>query len=206
MRTIHPRRSAGSVTFGALVASVLGVVACTSRDAETPAATREGPTPAASAEATPPSTMTPPPMPHRGGDMPAEACPMAVPGTSAAVSEIEGGAAIDLTTTGDVAAVRARARTLAEHHAMRMEERPSRAGEGKGPPMGPGPGPTPGPRMGGRMQGMADVQVRVEDVEGGARLVLTPRSGNDSDVARVRAHAQQMATRMASGHCPQMMM
>lgn len=202
----HSRRSVCTLSFGALVSTLFGVGACSSREGETNAAKRRGSTPSGSPDATTPSAT---PSHERDEDAPAEACPTAVPGTSVRARDVEGGAALEVTTTGDVAAVRARARVLAEHHGMRMDEHarmhggdPRPAAEGHGP-MGPGPGP----RMEGGARGMAGVQASVEDIDGGARIVLTPRGGGDRDeVEIVRAHARRIAERMASGRCPQMMM
>lgn len=50
-----------------------------------------------------------------GGDM-GKSCPMMVPGTTARSEEVEGGAAIVLTTTGDVAELRRRVAAMAEKH------------------------------------------------------------------------------------------
>ena len=45
-----------------------------------------------------------------------------------------------------------------------------------------------------------DVDTRVEDVEGGARLIMT--ATNPADVETVRADAQRHAQQLSAGECP----
>jgi hypothetical protein len=45
---------------------------------------------------------------------------------------------------------------------------------------------------------------RSEEIEGGARLVITPR--DPGDLAKLREHAGQHAGMLASGRCPMMAM
>lgn len=193
----HARRSICALVFGALASAALGVAACSSREAETSAAQQDGSTPAAPAEGSTPKE-----------DVPAEACPTAVPGTSVEARDVEGGAVLEVTTTGDVAAVRARARVYAEHHGMPSHEHERMyGGEYRSAPTGATGPATPRPKMHGGVHGMAGVQASVQDIDGGARIVLAPRGGGDRDeVAVVRAHARRIAERMASGRCPKMLM
>jgi hypothetical protein len=43
---------------------------------------------------------------------------------------------------------------------------------------------------------------RAEDIDAGARIVLTPR--DPSQLAELRARVHEHAAQMASGHCPMM--
>lgn len=147
-----------------------------------------------------------------GGDAPAEACPAAVPGTSVRALEIERGAALEITTTGDVAAVRKRARVMAEHHGIALEDHvlmhrdagPDAAGHDPSL-MGGEPGTDRAPNA-SRTEGIASLSASVEDIEAGARVLLVPREGSDRDtVEAVRAHARRVAARMSEGVCPVMM-
>jgi hypothetical protein len=152
-----------------------------------------------------------------GGDM-AGMCPMAVEGTTARAEDVEGGAAIVFTTTGDVAELRRRVAHMADMHNQRQ-------GDGHGHMMGmhgsqPGSGPhahggapddgqppqrsgMQGGMMGGGMM-MPPATARSEEIEGGARLVLTPR--DPAELANLREHVHQHAEQMASGRCPMMSM
>jgi hypothetical protein len=127
------------------------------------------------------------PGPHAGmghgpgmhGAMTAEMCPMGVAGTTATAEETENGVAMRFQTTGDVDAVRQRARAMAEHHAAMGKD-------------GGMPHPMP----------MAGVPATVEDVEGGARIVFTPTADQKP---QVQQHVKDMASAMAtSGQCPMM--
>lgn len=146
-------------------------------------------------------------------------CPMQVEGTSAMAEDVEGGAALAFTTTGDVAELRRRVAHMAnmhnrhggaEHgHGMGMHSRqgspdqghrhdgsPAQGGEARGGGM------HDGMMMGGSM--MPAANARSEEIEGGARIVLTPRDPTELTV--LREHARHMADRMASGQCPMMSM
>jgi hypothetical protein len=123
----------------------------------------------------------------------AATCPMAVAGTSARAEDVDGGAAIAFTTTGDVTELRRRVAHMAEMHARHH-------GEGHGPMMGNDS------KMGTMGHGMmmAAAQARSEDIEAGARIVLTPNE--PAELARLREHTRQHAEKMASGQCPMMSM
>jgi metallo-beta-lactamase family protein len=57
---------------------------------------------------------------------------------------------------------------------------------------------------GGMMSGpmMPDATARSEEIDGGARIVVTPR--DPSELTALREHARHMADQMASGQCPMM--
>jgi hypothetical protein len=151
-----------------------------------------------------------------GHDM-AATCPMTVEGTSARAEDVQGGAALAFTTTGDVAELRRRVAHMVEMHEKHH-------GEGHGAGMGGG-GADKG-MMGGHegmmggdkgmmggdkgMMGghegmmMPPATARSEEIEGGARLIFTPRDA--ADLPKLRDHARQHAEKMASGQCPMMAM
>ena len=138
-----------------------------------------------------------------GGASDPSSCPTAVPGTTVRATDTEGGAALELTTTGDVAAVRARSRKLAEHHGM-PGDHPSAGmhGPGHGPGQAMGGQAMDGRAMGGHAMGghaMVDAEVRVQDIEGGVRIELTPRV--PTELEAVRAHAGHLAQRLGAGDC-----
>jgi hypothetical protein len=100
-------------------------------------------------------------------------CPMGVPGTSVTVEDTERGAALVFVTTGDVAQVRARAKTLAADLAA-------------GRPTGHG--------MSDMITGASGATA--SDVERGARVgLVAPDAG--AIQAQIRMHAQHLA----SGSC-----
>ena len=139
-----------------------------------------------------------------GGMMRAEpggndaSCPLQLQGTTATVEDVDGGVAIRFTTTGDVAELR-----------RRVTERVAWHTAGPHPGMGPGRGMGQGGRGAGRgapvmaHQEMMAADARVEEVEGGARMVFTPPDPARLEALRseVRAHAAQMT---ATGQCPMM--
>ena len=152
-------------------------------------------------------------------------CPTAVANTAAHAEEVDGGAAIAFTATGDVAEVRRRVARMAEMYNRRQTEGhgfmlhmgpgtmgpgPGRMGSGT---MGMGPGRMagdmhgsqvggmPGGMMGGDMM-MPPSIARSDDIEGGARLVLTPR--DPAQLPTLQQHTQQMAAGMDARQCPMM--
>jgi hypothetical protein len=178
-----------------LLSSVLG---CSSCDEQRPSS---------SVSSSTPDGETP-----REGDAPAEACPAAVPGTSVRALDIDGGAALEITTTADVDAVRARARVMAEHHGISLDDH--RRMHRDDDPGNAAHGPA---RMGGELddpgsaadaqRGLASISVAVDDIDGGVRILMVPRgAGGRDEVAAVRTHARRIAGRMADGRCPVMMM
>ncbi len=142
--------------------------------------------------------------PEGMGAMPAEACPMAVPGTRVAAADTPGGESVTFTTTPDRAAdLRARVHAMVDMH--------NRHGEGGGKE-GMRDGMHGGMMMGGGSMGPSGAgadqmsmmpppsRAAVEDVEGGARIVVTPNDPADLDRLRsaVLMHAQHM---QESGTC-----
>jgi hypothetical protein len=177
--------------LGALTASAFGF-ACSAADAP-------GGTPAQSEQA----SATPASAGPGGRAADSSLCPTAVPGTTVRATDTEGGAALELTTTGDVAAVRARSRKLAEHHGMTGDQ-PSAGGHGPGraPGQAMGGHAMDGQAMGGHAMGghaMDDAEVRVQDIEGGVRIELTPRV--PTGLEAVRTHANHLAQRLGAGDC-----
>lgn len=166
---------------------------------------------------------------HHGPGMAHEACPMALPGTTVAASETDDGAALTFSTSGDVEELRRRVRAAAAHHARMSEAHASAAmGMGSGASAGDAAGTGPadaghgamggsGPAASGTGAGccggagpaghgkaLLSASARAEDVEGGARLLLTPRDPAQADA--LRAEVREHAARMASGGgCPMTM-
>ena len=150
-------------------------------------------------------------MPMMGAGDP---CPMGVQGTTVQATETSDGMSMAFTTTGDAGEVRKRAHGMADRMngqasgAMGTSGMMMKGGDGgAGMMMGSGMG-RPG-MMGdggaGMMMGgsMPPMNVQVEDIEGGARLRMTPR--DHSRVAEMKKHVQQHAQMMNQGHsCPMM--
>lgn len=139
-----------------------------------------------------------------------EMCPMRVPGTTVSVSDTERGVAVVFKTTGDVTELRRRVRHMAEMHNRHHAEGTMGCCQGQGM-MGGGRDAGTAPEHGGRglMMGMSHERMvpataAGEDVEGGARIVLTPK--DPSQLAALRTHAHDHADRMARGECPMIMM
>lgn len=182
-----------------LIIGALALGGCASSQTSPPPAPTAATTPAAGA-------------PH---DM-AAMCPMAVEGTTARAENTETGAAMVFTTTGDVAELRARVARMAAMHASHhgagpgagmcthCKHGPGAGGPPAAHPHGPGHPPGQGGMMGAGMMKMPPAAARSEDIEGGARIVLTPQ--DPTQVAALQQHAQQMAAKMASGQCPMMAM
>lgn len=112
--------------------------------------------------------------------MMASMCPMKVPGTTVAATEVEGGIGLAFTTTtGDVAELRQRVRRMAEMHNKPGGEM----------------------MMDGRMK-MPTATASVEDGEGGAQLVLKPK--DPAQLGTLREHVRMKAQEMDDGECPMM--
>jgi len=154
---------------------VAAITACGSRQRSTE--------PATSAQARAQTNQQP-----GGGAM----CPMMNAGTQVATSDTSDGVAIVFTTTGDVADLRARVRHMADMHNQMA------GAKGKGMQGG-------GMQDSGKgMMGMQMVPSRasVEDVPGGARLVLVPT--DPSQLGALRQQARMHAEMMQKGQCPMM--
>ncbi|HEY6034667.1 MAG TPA: hypothetical protein VIV58_10420 [Kofleriaceae bacterium] len=125
--------------------------------------------------AAPPPASTTTPAHHEMAGM----CPLEVAGTQVAAADTADGAAMTFTTTGDVANLRQRVHHMAEMHDHMMG----------------------GGMMTMKMK-MVPSTARAEDIDGGARIVLTPK--DPAQLSELRAHVHEHATMMASGHCPMM--
>lgn len=121
--------------------------------------------------------------------------PVAVAGTSVTVEDTDRGAALVFVTTGDVAEVRKRATAMAamhnEHHAA-MGPLPT-GDEGGG---GHDHGGHSGHDM-GDME-MVHSQATVEEIDGGARIVLVAAP---ADVAQLQEQLRMHAQHMSGGTC-----
>jgi len=139
-------------------------------------------------------TSAAPPTAHEHGmGMMGDMCPMKVAGTAVTPADVEGGVALAFTTkSGDVTELRQRVRRMAEMHNNHHATGGMMGGMHDG-----GSGMM---KDGGMM--MPAATAAVEDVEGGARLVLRPT--DPAQLEALREHARTRAGRMASGECPMM--
>lgn len=139
------------------------------------------------------------------GAMPAcvmQACPMAVPGTTLSAADTADGEAVTFTTTPEgVADLRSRVHAMAEMH--------NRHHQGAGPDPSPG-GMQQGGMMGGGHMGPSGgmhasmmpppSRAAVEDVAGGARLVVTP--DDPAQLERLRTSLRERTRHMQdTGAC-----
>jgi len=155
---------------------------------------------------------------EHGSSMMSGMCPMQVPGTTVAAADVEGGIGLSFTTkTGDVAELRRRVARMAEMHNQHGGQM-MMGGHGA-PPAGAGgehqhgddaaqghPGGG-GMMMGGGMMGgggmmMPPANASVDDIEGGARLVLRPKDA--AQLGALRDHVRMKAEHMSRGECPMM--
>lgn len=151
-------------------------------------------------------------------------CPVAVPGTSVTVEDTDRGAALVFVTTGDVAELRKRVAAMMsmhnEHHAAMgplptgdeasgghdmsghdMSGHDMSGHDMGGHDMGGQPhGEATGGEHAGHAGGMQMVhsQAAVEEIDGGARLVLTAMP---DDVAALQAQLREHAQQMSGGTC-----
>ena len=142
------------------------------------------------------------------GDM----CPMQVADTTVRSADVEGGVALDFTTsTGDVAELRQRVRRMADMHNQRhqggmMMGGPHEVGGAPGEHQHDGGasgqrGCCEGMMKSGGMM-MPPATATVEDITSGARIVLRPK--DPAQLGTLREHARMRADRMARGECPMM--
>jgi hypothetical protein len=142
-------------------------------------------------------------------------CPMKVAGVTVSASDVEGGVSVAFTTaTGDISDLRARVRRMAEMHGHLGHRHDggghlshghgAGAGQGMMSDKPDGGASEPGMMKGcmGKGGGMHAAGATVEDVEGGARLLLKPK--DVADLQALRAHDQQCRERMQRGECPKM--
>lgn len=188
-------------TIGFAIAAMLSLGCGTSSAAKPP----ESPPPQASAAQAPGM--------HGGmtqqREKMAAMCPMGVEDTSVRAEPVEGGVAMVFTTTGDVAELRRRVAHMAQMHQRRqaavgeegmghMQHRQSAQRDGEGMMR---EGMMGGGMLAGRMMDMPH-EVRAEDIEGGARLVISPL--DPQDLPELRAEVEEHAAQMESGRCPMM--
>src|SRR5688572_10718253 len=132
-------------------------------------------------------------------------CPMHVQGTSVQAENIEGGAALVFTTTGDAGELRDRVRNMAatqESPSMRAESQEMGMSEAVRP--GVPEDPSASAKSGDLgASGMAppaealEVDTRVEDIAGGVRMVLIATEAADVDA--LRAQTEQQAQQLSAG-------
>lgn len=123
----------------------------------------------------------PPPAAQQAGQ-----CPMKeMAGAKVTATDTSDGVAVEFTTTGDLAALRAHVRKLADmHNGMEMHhDGDMHAGMGSGMKMVPS-------------------RATVEDISGGARIVLVPN--DPAQLADLRSHVREHAAMMNKGECPMM--
>lgn len=117
-------------------------------------------------------------------------CPVAVPGTSVAAQDADGGAALVFTTTGDVAAVRQRAREMARmHNEMHAKMGPLPTGDA---PSG-GDGHSHGGHEHGGMGGNQEASAGDHSAHGGtdhsAHKAGDEHGGHAGGMIQVHSHA-----------------
>ncbi len=116
-------------------------------------------------------------------------CPMMVQGATASVADVDGGATVTWSAPpSEIAALRERVHAMAQQKGGMTAACPCHAGA-----------PMQGMMS---MQAMPPADVRVEDVEGGARLTYTAK--NPADVPALRSHVHMHVEHMKSGGCPMM--
>lgn len=171
-----------------VITMLLAFVGCGRPDTARPAV---GPTSASAATA--------PSAPAAGqtgtGSGTASGCPMMVPGATASVTDVDGGAAITWTAPPSaVASLREDVHAMAQQRGAMMAACPCRGMMRRhgGPPM----------QGTMSMQAMPPADVRADDVEGGARLTFTAK--DPADVAALRSHVRMHVEHMNGGHCPMM--
>ena len=160
------------------------------------------------------------------GDMEGMCRSMQVEGTAVSAEEVEGGVALTFTTSNDVVELRRRVANMAKMHGQHGMEMHGEHGMEMHEPAGAGDGPADGGQrsdasqhQSGRMASgmkmpesgmmasgmmMPATTARSEEVEGGARIVLTTQDA--ADLEKLREHAGQMTERMSSGECLTMSM
>jgi hypothetical protein len=167
-----------------------------------------------------PTSMAPGPAPTTTSD---PSCPVAVPGTSVTVEDLNNGAALVFITTGEVAELRRRVTAMAkmhnDHHASMgpLPDGKDAGGELAGHDMSghaghdmsghaghtAGGGDHAGHDMsghGGHGGGMIGVHSKAtaSDVEGGAKLSFVSGAG---DVAKLQGELRMHAQHLATGTC-----
>ena len=160
--------------FGSLLA--IGLLACGSSGTKSQTAT----------------TATP-------AEHPSGQCPMMkdMAGAKVAATDTADGIAVEMTTTGDVAALRAHVHEMADMH-NKMAAHPDGAMHHD-----MGSGEMHHDMGGGEMHHemkMVPSRATVEDISNGARIVMVPNDA--SQLAELRSHVREHAAMMAKGECP----
>ena len=135
-------------------------------------------------------------------------CPMQVEGTTRNVVKLDNAVAMDFTTTGDVDEVRSRVAKMAtKHNKMHADGKSMKKGKGKTKGKGKmkgkekmdGKGKMAGKHK-ERMKMMDGVSAKASDIDGGARLTLTPEDPEKADqiFKMMKEHAGN------KGQCPMM--
>lgn len=131
-----------------------------------------------------------------GGMMPhvRDQCPLSAEAVQIEVSDTDNGVALTfITTSGEVADLRPRARYMAEMYTLQSAQRAMMGHQMDGDH---GRGMVGGVRHGL----MPAATATVEDVEGGARILLVPV--DPSLLESLREHARRHGERMQAGECP----
>lgn len=154
-------------------------LACKHGDAAAPDASAAAPARGAATAA--------PPLPAGHPGSMAAMCPMDVPGAKVAAADSPTGETVTFTTTSpdQVAELRQRVRAMSQMHEGRHAHGVEAQGSAAGAPPGGGPGAAMMP---------PPATTSVEDVDGGARVTVTPKDPADLQKlqAAVRGHADQM--------------
>jgi hypothetical protein len=159
-----------------------------------------------------------------------EACPMHVSGTEVTAQSVPNGAALVFTTSDeDVDRLREQVDRFAEAHnelAQKMSQEGQEAEQsGNAGAQAPGAGAMYGEQAQGGTQSMQGMEhgamehgsmehgqpmmgqasfipsrAQVEEIDGGAEVILTPR--DPGELQALRQHVEQQARQMASGACP----
>ena len=174
--------------FAAPLALALGAAACERGEAdEAPKAIdveREAPLPAPVQQGTDPLGATRAPM--------EDACPAAIEGVRVTVEDTDGGVALRFTgEEADLQELRQRAAALGRTY----DALPRQSGSPV-PPMTPEGRTEPAAGVSAQLRDTPAAAATVEDIEGGARVILVPEEQAQLDVLRdsVRAHARRMQT------------
>ncbi|GEM_PF-2877615 len=129
-------------------------------------------------------------------------CPMQVEGTTRKVVKLDDAVAMDFTTTGDVDEVRSRvAKMASKHNKMHVDGKSMKKGKsGEMKHGGKGKGKGKMAEKHKKMKMMNGVTAKASDIEGGARMTLTPEDPDKADkiFKMMKEHAGN------KGQCPMM--
>jgi hypothetical protein len=130
-----------------------------------------------------------------------EACPMHVEGTQVSSQTVPNGAALVFTTPGDVDQLREQVDRFADAH-NELAEQMAEGGAASAPGMGAGAsaGGASAGMHAGQHGSFVPSRAEVEEIDGGAEIILKPRDPSGLEALRQDVEAQ--ARQMASGACP----